>query len=362
MGAIGKVFGIGGGGDFAKPAQAEITPTTNPEQLNGIYSQNMQGLEQQKALLAALAGQGGIQNQSAVYNQLQDIASGKINPAQAQFNQNTGANVANQAALMAGQRGASANVGLMARQAGMQGAGIQQQAAGQSAIQQAQNQIAGIQAAGNMANTMAGQQIAQQNTNVASRQNEQQQLLNAMAQYNNAKVGSQSSVNSGNAALAGQQMNSAGGIFGGLANAVGAGLGTIFGPAKTGAGSAGVGGPGGNPAVMGPGFANGGSVGPQSSLAQYLCGGNMAKGGGVPVVVSPGEKVALPGEVAKLKAGGTPSLQTVPGKPRVAGDSLKNDTVPAKLPPGSVVVKRSRANNDPEGFIREVLSKRGKKK
>jgi hypothetical protein len=54
-------------------------------------------------------------------------------------------------------------------------------------------------------------------------------------------------------------------------------------------------------------------------------------------------------------------METVPGKAEVKGDSLKNDKVPAKLPAGTIVVKRTRANNNPEGFIKEVLSKRGKK-
>lgn len=81
-------------------------------------------------------------NQSALAQQYGDLAAGKgPNPAQAMLNQSTGQNVANQAALQAGQRGASGNVGLMARQAGHQGAQIQQQAAGQGASMQAQQQL-----------------------------------------------------------------------------------------------------------------------------------------------------------------------------------------------------------------------------
>ncbi len=75
---------------------------------------------------------------------------GGPNLANAQLQSATGQNVANQAALGAGQRGAAGNVGLMARQIGQQGQQIQQQAAGQSAqnvlAQQlaAQQQLAGV--------------------------------------------------------------------------------------------------------------------------------------------------------------------------------------------------------------------------
>lgn len=352
-------------------------------------------------MLSALQGQNGIGNQNQVYGQLQGIASGAVNPAQAQFNQNTGQNVANQSALMAGQRGAGANVGLMARQAGQQGAAIQQNAVGQEASQQAQNQIAAIGQAGQLATTQAGQQIAATNSNTQAQQAEQANLLNALGQYNSAQVGSAGSVNSANASMANTQMGGQQGLIGGLLNSAGGGLKAL----------------GAQGGVVS--MATGGTVGPQSSLGRFLSGvtppssgdqqnfnmaaangpqalqsgmqnfvsgaasaikgspsaGNFAgpdtgaafssvanHGGLVDVVVSPQEKIAYPKEVQKVAQGGKPRLETVPGKAEVKGDSLKNDKVPRKLPVGTVVVKRTRANNDPEGFIKEVLSKRGNKK
>lgn len=85
------------------------------------------------------------QAQTGLVSQLGQIAQGQgPNPAQAMLNQSTGQNVANQGALMAGQRGASQNVGMIARQAGQQGMQAQQQAAGQGASMQAQQQLGAL--------------------------------------------------------------------------------------------------------------------------------------------------------------------------------------------------------------------------
>ena len=98
-------------------------PITNQMGLDSI-TQAQNQLAQQNAFVQALQAQNGIGNQSNVYNQLQNVANGTgPNPAQAMLANATGQNVANQAALMAGQRGSNANVGLMARQAAQQGAG-----------------------------------------------------------------------------------------------------------------------------------------------------------------------------------------------------------------------------------------------
>lgn len=93
----------------------------------------------------------GQRNRGNMADNLQDIEGQRMlaqangqgpNPAQAQLQQQTGQNVQQQAALMAGQRGASANPALMARQAAMQGANIQQQAVGQANTLAAQQQLA----------------------------------------------------------------------------------------------------------------------------------------------------------------------------------------------------------------------------
>ncbi len=330
-GLLGTAGGAGGTG-YAKPQQAKILqPTTSEEAQNAQTGVN-NSLGSSDALLAALQAQKGVQNQSTVYdqgqllgkqinsvngtgaeagamgqqrglagnlgnangvgiqtgavgglqnvlsqqqgtaNQLQGIANGTgPNPAQAALNQSTGQNIANQAALMAGQRGAGANVGLMARQAAQQGAATQQQAVGQGATMQAQQElgainaltgqqqamgatntnIAGIgsgltaaqQAAINaqygqgagvvgqmqnqqgmnagIANNMVGNQIG------ASNQNVQQNLANTGQQYgviqgvNNANVAAQGNVNTANAGLAGQRQSDQGGLVGGLMQGAG---------------------------------------------------------------------------------------------------------------------------------------------
>ncbi len=114
-------------------------------QQNGLNQQltAANGVGTQQSAIRGLQGLAGQQQNTA--GMYQNIASGTgPNPAQAALNQSTGQNVANQAALMAGQRGASQNVGLLARQAAQQGAATQQQAVGQGATLQAQQQLAGL--------------------------------------------------------------------------------------------------------------------------------------------------------------------------------------------------------------------------
>jgi hypothetical protein len=228
MGGLPGLVGLGGGAggtSFGGPQAAQITNPTDMQQIGTAYTGTQNSMASQQALLQALQGQNGLANQNQVYGQLQGIASGAVNPAQAQFAQNTAQNVGNQAALMAGQRGASANTGLIARQAAMQGAGIQQQAVGQEAAQQAQNQISAIGAAGNLATTQAGQQIGQTNANTSAQQAEQQNLLNAMQGYNTNQVASQASINAANAQLANTQLQGQQALIGGVMNAGGAAAG-----------------------------------------------------------------------------------------------------------------------------------------
>lgn len=235
MGAIGGLVGLGGGAGgtgFAGPQMANIQNPVTADQIKNSYDSAQSSMGGQQQLLQALQAQQGINNQSQVYGQLQGVASGAVNPAQAQFANNTQANVANQAALMAGQRGASQNVGLMARQAAQQGAGIQQQAVGQEAAQQAQNQIAAIGQAGQLATTQAGQQIGQTNANVQAQQAEQQQLLNAQGAFNTAQVGMQSNINQANAGLASTTMQGQQGLIGGAMNGAAAILGAGGGEVK----------------------------------------------------------------------------------------------------------------------------------
>jgi len=271
MGAIAGLTGLGGGASgtgFSGPQYAQIQAPTNPDQVGAAYAGNQAGLTSQQQLLAALQNQNGVGNQSQVYGQLQGIASGAVNPAQAQFAQNTAQNVGNQAALMAGQRGASSNVGLIARQAAQQGAGIQQQAVGQEATQQANNQINAIGQAGQLATTQAGQQIGQTNANVQAQQAEQQNLLNALQGFNTNTVASQGNVNTANAGLASTTMQGQQAVVGGAANA-GAALAAAAGGGEIVKMAAG--GDTSTTAAATPGVYSG-TNGPVSSFGQFLKG------------------------------------------------------------------------------------------
>ncbi len=454
MGALGGPLGLSGGAagtGFDAPSNANIQGTISAPQVGQAYDQSQNSLQQQQALLNALQGQGGLQKQNEVYNQsqglagqmanangvqnlsnaiggLQGVANGTgPNPAIAALNQATGQNVANQAALMAGQRGAGANVGLIARQAAMQGANTQQQAAGQAATMQAQQslnalgQIGGLssnqvaqqqaqqQALSGMANTQAANQIGQTGANVTANQAQYGNAANAMNALNQNQVAMQGNINSNNAALAntqlqaghaigGSMMNSAGGMMSmipmgaeggevvgeeqplqpqpmqqplqpqGAASSFGqflTGVTSGSAPSVPGAGSvtdaaAGTWAQGSNKG--GGGGSSGGGGGMSSMMGKMGGGGGgMSKGGLVDVMVSPGEKIVSPEKAQSVAKGGKVDGKKVPGKAEAKGDSLKNDKVHAKLEPGTIVVKRTRADNDPEGFVRAVLAKRGRK-
>ncbi len=420
MGAVGGLLGLNGGAGgtgFQGPSGANITNPVTGEQLSNAYTGAQGAMTGQQDLLAALQRQNGLGNQSQVYGQLQGIANGTgPNPAQAMLNQATGQNVANQAALMAGQRGAGSNVGLMARQAGMQGAGIQQNAAGQAATMQANQSLNAINQAGQMANAQAGNQIGQTNANTQAQQAEQQALLGAHGNYNSAQAGSQASVNAGNAALANTSMQGQQGMIGGLLNGAGVGIKTLFGAdggvvhmANGGDSSAFQGAASkfgqflqGAGSTMAPQaqesvqpttpsgqlqkgssqFAQNlvGALGSRSSApnAGAIAGGGgssgiantmmpFSRGGQVPAMVSPGEKYLSPQAVQQVEKGANPMQvgETIPGKPSVGGakNSYANDTVSKTLEEGGVVVPRSatqsknphRASSE---FVHKVLAKR----
>jgi hypothetical protein len=379
MSAIPGLLGLGGGQSgtgVAGPALANITNPTNAAQTGAAYGGVQNSLQSQQSLLAALQGQNGLGNQNQVYGQLQGVANGTgPNPAQAMLNNATGANVANQAALMAGQRGAGANAGLIARQAGQQGAATQQNAIGQGAALQAQQSLGALGQAGALANQQAGQQIGQTNANVAGQQGEQANLLGAQGQFNNAQVSSQNSVNSVNGQLANTDLGNQNKAGSGLLNGLG-GVGSILG---IGSGS---GSPisADSPGVSGygptaPGFASGigalvlakGGAIPGAPVSRF--GQKMANGGKVPAMVSPGERYLNPDqarEVAMDKSKAPEvlaSAKKIPGQAKVKGDSEKNDTVPATLETGGVVVPRTKANMpaDAARFIEAALSKKSKK-
>lgn len=274
MGFLQSIVGSNTGAGFLAK---DITPEDVANSKNQIANQQAQ----QQQLYNALNGQNGVANQSNVFNQqqqllaqqagvngvgnqqsalqsqqalagqqqglaqqYQDLSNGVgPNPAQAQLAQNTAENVAQTGALMAGQRGAAQNVGLLARQAGQQGAATQQAAVGQAATLQAQQQIAAMQglqaqqqaigatnqSVAGIAGNQVGQQQAQQ-TNAANLATQQVgQQLSASQQAANTALGSQSNdygllsnQNTTNAGIAAGNQKSQAGLIGGILGSAGA--------------------------------------------------------------------------------------------------------------------------------------------
>jgi hypothetical protein len=396
--------GATGGSQFrATPADIAASNAQTNSANAGVNST----LDQQQAFYRQLLGMGGLQNQANVFNQQQGLADmlqaqarGEgPNPALDQLNQTTGQNIAAQNALMAGQRGAGANAGLLARQAAQQGGMLQQNAVGQGAVLRANQQLAAQNALANQQANMAGlatQQVNQTQGGLNSMTNaqlaNQQALLNALAQWNQAKVSNQGNVNNANAGLASQGMKGQqqlfGGLMGGASSAfaaahggevphyadggmnLGTGLGDQFaaqqvnavnGPVSTYGKSLYQYQPMQTPALNNSpnnftsdnslqqgGYQMGNSLG-SAFKSMFASGATNAANG---MVV--GEQLANQGKM-------------VPGQAQVAGDSLKNDTVPAMLSPKEIVIPRSiaLAPDAPEQakkFVAAILAKNGMRK
>lgn len=280
------MLGLGQGSSFS-PTGAQVVNPTNSGQINTAYNGTQNSMQQQNALLSALQGQNGLNNQNQVYGQLQGVVNGTgPNPAQAQLAQATGANSANQAALMAGQRGAGSNIGLMARQAAMQGGANQQAAAGQAATLQANQSLNALNQAGSMANTQASNLVGQTNANTQAQQAEQQNLMNAQQATNANNVAMQSNMNNVSGQLANTSAQGQQGLVGGLMNSMG--------PMLSQAGGA---------------ISNG-----LSGLGGWLSSGATSIAGGVGDAMSSGGAAdaammmaAQGGEVKKMADGGDPS-------------------------------------------------------
>lgn len=305
--ATGTVSSLGGflsgkGTDFRAQGANLQTPLTS-DQAMAAQAQAQEAIKQQQAFAQAVAAQGGLGNQTAVFQQQQALANqlanqsagGGPNPAQDQLAQNTAQNVAQQAALMGSQRGTSANPGLLARQAAMQGAGIQQQAAGQAATLGAQQQLASQQALMQQQNALQGvaanqvnNQAQQQNQYGQMAQNQQGTLFNQLNAQNQVQAGEAANMNNVNSGIESTNLHERDALAQGAMNAASSAL------TKK---------------------AHGGMIQPKSKVVHYLsCGG----------------------AVANMKEGGS-----VAGQAKISGDSLKNDTQPAMLSPGEIVIPRS---------------------
>jgi hypothetical protein len=451
MSQFGSLLGLnsgntGGAGMNYQAGSANIANPVSQPQIDAAYGNAQSGLAQQQAFINALQAQNGIQNQSNVYNQLQGVANGTgPNPAQAMLANSTGQNTANQAALMAGQRGAGANTGLVARQAAMQGAANQQNAAGQGAALQANQSMNAINSMGGI----AGQQVANHANAIQGynqgAQSEQQNLLGSQAAYNNANVANMQSQNAANAGVSGNVANQQGKFASGALNSAGMGLlkfaqggvvpshtppsaphhamayltgskmpemmangGFLYGSAPDPIGLlSGTPGPVGfsqvpnlpddakkeddkpkadplsgtmqvghsDPsATLGGGegeTAMAGEAGGAGGLAELAPLAMMAaKGGQVPALLSPGERYLNPVEAQKAAEGKVDPLKIgkkVPGIAPVKGNSYQNDTVPAKLEEGGVVIPRSvmQSKNpakEAHKFVSAIMAKQNMKR
>lgn len=229
-GGISSALGTNNNFQAQKPI---INPGTNSAQIETAYNKVDNALNQQQGLVNNV--NPGISQGVGSQNTLTDLYTNQAkgigpNPALAQLNQTTGQNIAQQAALAAGQRGAGANAGLIATQNAQQGAATQQQAVGQAATLGAQQQLAAENNLQNLAATQVNQGTgAIQGLNNAQ-QNEQNILQGANTAANNANVAATSNINNVNAGISegNQQTNS--NILSGVLGAAGSlpGIGGLF--------------------------------------------------------------------------------------------------------------------------------------
>lgn len=354
--SIGGILGGHGGGGMQPVERANILAPITQDQAKQQFQNTQDALAQQNQFAQALQGQNGIQNQSNVYNQLQQQALGQgPNPAQAMLANQTGANAAQQAALMAGQRGSSSNAGLIARQAAQQGAAMQQQAAGQGAALQAQQSANAIGQAGNM----AGQMVSNQGNAISNQNQFAQNNMNALANQNQAALGQAGQINQFNAAQNKQTAEQQGNMIGALTGAAGTALAGPLGGALAGMFTS------KTPEVA---KAEGGEIKrPISLVDHHINHFKMAKGGVVPALVSPGEIYLKPEQVSKVKQGANPMKvgEKIPGKPKVGGakDSYQNDFVKKDLKEGGIVLPRSVTKSDnpnkhADAFIHAIISRK----
>jgi hypothetical protein len=226
MGFLGSMFS---GGNSWQAQGADVTsPLAGGAQAASDQAQT--SINQQQALAQALQAQGGIQNQSNIYNQLGGIASGQgPNPAAAMLAQQTGANQAQQAAMQAGQRGGGANAGLLARNAGQIGAGVQQQAVGQGATMQAQQALAALGQQAGIAGQQVGNTIGAQQGVTSAQQGQAGQLIGANVAQNNANIANVSQQNQANAGINSSKVTEQGNIVSGLLGGAGAAAGLAHG-------------------------------------------------------------------------------------------------------------------------------------
>lgn len=348
--------------------KADLPYYVTRDQTQQNYNDLQNNFANQQNLANQLNPQMGsaIQNQNMVANQLAQQAQGQgPNPAMAMLNQQTANNVAQQNALMAGQRGASANAGMMARQAGMIGANAQQQAIGQGAVMQANQQLAAQNALMGLSGQQIGQSVGAQQGLGAQQLQMQGNMYGQAGQRNQLELAQQQGRN--DMRMAGYKANMA--HAGQMGAAINKAASSAFSMGGGGGGGAYTGGMINARGPVTKAYADGGPVidpnanehiqtiglGPTDYGTDY--DDNAFAFGGQ----AGAHSAVIDGIMQHFKQGGA-----VPGKASVAGDSPSNDTVPAMLSPGEIVIPRSVVNsaNAPEKaaqFVAAVLAKKGRK-
>jgi len=287
-------------GTKVDPASVKAAQSTFQAQQAGLdeisgYGNAVAGGAQGVQAAQTAAGQTAAGQKALAAQLAQQVLGQGPNPALEQLKQTTGQNIQQATGMIASQKGI--NPAMAARVAALAGANANQTAAGQAATQTAQQQLSAQNLQAQSLSTQRAQDIAQQQASLGlmtgagqlqQGQNTQRIQNLAQAQTLNQSTAAQ------NAALATQ----AGTINAELANQA----------ATQNAGT--------NTAIL-SGILSGVS-GNASSL--------LAKGG------------TIPKRSIDFRTGGP-----VPGKARVPGDSEVNDTVPALVSPGEIVIPRSKA-------------------
>ena len=308
--------------------------------------------------------------QQGLAGQLQQQAAGEgPNPAQIQYQQNVNQNIANTQGLISSQRGL--NPALAARMGANAGALANQQAASESALQQQRQQVAAQQSLGGLYGQM------------------QQGNLNQQQLYGAQNIAAMQT----NAAIAKANQDAASGIVGGLMGGGGSAAtmakhkgGMIDHYADGGVIDVAAGAPEDQAAPQGSnnvsragmflqGMGSGIGAGATSADAALTQGfgpvggtgrthGALSYGFSTPYRAA---RAASGGPSGGMAHGGPVDFRSgghVPGQAAVSGDSIKNDTVPAMVSPGEIVIPRSvvNANNAPDkakAFVAAILAKKG---
>lgn len=324
--------GLFGGGMNYDPYGGKLSQTVEEQQrfVNALNAQTPEAIAAQRQLLTNLQSQAAGTGPSA---------------AQAMLNRATAQGTAGTAAALAGQRGAGANVGLLGRNVATIAGQQQQDLASQAAMMRAQEQLsAQSQLAG-----LTGQQLGQVQSGLGQEAGAAGNLEQLKTQTELQKARTQQGI-------LGNVLGAVGTAVGGpLLGAIGSGVSNLF--QKKG--------PAGSNISDYKNLAGGGYV---DQFQSGMMG--MAHGGKVPAMVSPGEKYLPPSEVKKVVAGKKPVTkagETIPGKAKVAGDSLKNDTVKKTLTEGGIVIPRTvMQSKNPEDsarrFVAAVMAKKSHKR